>query len=293
MRISFPPPALPAAHPSKWRLEKRDGRLAWAFLLGPGGDDAWRGAAWFVISESRPGASLSYSLQVPRLTPALRPRSALDAELMLQRQFNVRAAAVCGMPPRDDPVLVDRVARDLVRSRGTRLGRPPSVHPHIAWRRDIEGESTYRIAAEDGLHGTDPRRTVASQLRRTQSAYALAGALPWAAWRDGDLPMDWWRTSTFLDAVSAWVTDGHLMRLWEEHNRRCEHQASLLHAAASAGFLAAMREQDPRAMAERVVAAGIAAIPDGERATCEPLIGAIRRTAPRAAALARDVACRP
>lgn len=177
----------PPGPPAYWGMH--GGRWAWLPDGGP----------WQVVSDA-----FGFSVRVPRLAQPPPPAPLLQ---------NLR---IVGEGPFFDRLrdVQKYSAAQLRESEITRHGRPrlrdtdPAALRRMAFEIDLAGESRRGYARRHGVYGDDARTTVRHRLNQARALLADEGALPWAAWPQGKLPIQWWESSVFMAAIEHWIAGG-------------------------------------------------------------------------------------
>jgi hypothetical protein len=82
----------------------------------------------------------------------------------------------------------------------------------LAIRRDIDGAAVTQIQREQRELTLRHERDTHKYLQEIRSRLCDAGALPWAAWKNGKVPRGWLERPEFQEAVATWSQEGRIIR---------------------------------------------------------------------------------
>lgn len=193
---------VPAEDPAEWPRAYGEELLHWKFLDEVSAKTV---RPWLVIEET-PSSLGAVRFAVPRLAPEAGwpDRDAYCAwEESTWRGETIPVAAALS---------VEEAAARLTPSRTRPRWASRERLVSLAVRADFEGKSSAAIVEEDGdseLRG-ERTRSVRKQTQRAREFLAAVGALPWAAFGDGDLNRcsgPWWTAPQFERGLAAWRSD--------------------------------------------------------------------------------------
>jgi hypothetical protein len=243
---------VPAENPAEWPRAYGEELLHWKFLDEVSAKPV---RPWLVIEETSSSLGV-VRFAVPRLAPEAgwADRDAYCAwEESTWRGETTPIAATLS---------VDEAAARLPRSRTRPRWASRDRLISLAVRADFEGKSSAAIVEEDGegeLRG-ERTRSVRRQAQGAREFLAAVGALPWAAFEDGDLHHcsgPWWRAPQFEQGLAAWRSDGTDLS-WR-HGRENGPEPDPVREAASVILRAPWVSPDPGvAVAARAILAASA-----------------------------------